>query len=51
MLNTSDPWKKIIELHKIRSPLYEEIANFTFNTDIDSPSVIADQIFDRVLSK
>src|SRR3990167_9466597 len=44
-LDLPDPFEKIIELDKVRSPLYESIANHTYNTDVDSPSEIADKIF------
>lgn len=49
LLNTPDPLKKIIEFDKIRSPLYEEIANYTYDTDIESPKDIADHIFEELL--
>ena len=49
-LNTPDPLQKIIELDQIRSPLYQSIADYTYNTDIDSPQEIADKIFDVVFS-
>lgn len=50
LLNTSDPLQKIIELDNIRGPLYEEIANLIFNTDVDSPKTIADAIFEKVFA-
>lgn len=46
MLNTPDPFQKIIELNAIRSPLYSAIANHTYDTDIESPKDIAEKIFD-----
>ena len=48
MLNTLDPLVTTIELDKIRAPLYESIANFTYKTDIYSPSMIADMIFEKI---
>jgi len=48
LLNIPDPFKKIIELDQIRSPLYQEIANFTYDTDVDSPKDIADFIFEKL---
>ncbi|MCX7124944.1 MAG: shikimate kinase [Gammaproteobacteria bacterium] len=51
LLNIPDPFKKIIELDQIRSPLYESIANHTYNTDIDSPQEIADKIFEAVFKE
>lgn len=48
LLNIPDPFKKIIELDQIRSPLYREIANFTYDTDVHSPKEIVDQIFDEL---
>jgi shikimate kinase len=51
LLNTPDPFTKIIELDNIRGPLYRELAHFTYDTDIESPSVIADHIFEQMFSK
>ncbi len=50
LLNVPEPLKKIIELSQIRSPLYEEIADFTYDTDIDDPKKIADDIFEQLFS-
>ena len=49
LLNTPDPYQKIVELNAIRKPLYESIAQFSYNTDIDSPWDIAEQIYQSVL--
>lgn len=43
-LNTTNPHQKIIEFEQIRAPLYQSIANHTFDTDKFSPSDIANQI-------
>lgn len=51
LLNIPDPFKKIIELDQIRAPLYREIANYTYDTDIDGPKEIADQIFDLLFAQ
>lgn len=52
LLNITDPVQKIIELNHIRVPLYEEIANHTYDTDIEAPKEIVDKIFDQLfLSK
>jgi shikimate kinase len=51
LLNTADPLKKIVELSGIRSPLYEEIANLTYDTDVEDPKEIADHIFDELFTK
>lgn len=51
LLNIPDPLKKIIEFDQIRAPLYQEIANFTYDTDSDSPKVIADSIFEELFLK
>lgn len=48
LLDTPDPFKKIIELNEIRSPLYQEIANLIYDTDIDSPKDIANFIFEKL---
>ncbi|MCX7121392.1 MAG: shikimate kinase [Gammaproteobacteria bacterium] len=51
LLNIPDPYQKIVEFDQIRSPLYESIANHTYNTDVDSPQEIADKIYDMVFSR
>lgn len=48
LLNTPDPLQKIVELDQIRAPLYESIANFTYDTDKESPHEIADHIFEKL---
>ncbi|OGT46964.1 MAG: hypothetical protein A3E82_02850 [Gammaproteobacteria bacterium RIFCSPHIGHO2_12_FULL_38_11] len=45
LLNTENPHEKIIELNKIRVPLYEEIAESTYDTDKDAPIDIVEKIF------
>lgn len=44
LLDIPDPLKKIIELDTIRTPLYKEISNFIYNTDIDAPQKIVEKI-------
>ena len=44
LLNTENPHQKIIELNEIRAPLYASIANYTYDTDLETPQAIADQI-------
>jgi shikimate kinase len=51
LLNIPDPFKKIIELDQIRSPLYREIANYTYDTDINDPKKIADLIFEELFAE
>ncbi|PIZ04810.1 MAG: shikimate kinase AroK [Gammaproteobacteria bacterium CG_4_10_14_0_8_um_filter_38_16] len=51
LLNVPDPFQKIVELHKIRAPLYENIAHYTYDTDIHSPKTIADHIFETLFQK
>ncbi len=51
LLDIPDPFKKIIELDQIRAPLYQEIANYTYDTDVDDPKKIADQIFETLFSE
>ena len=50
LLNVPDPLPAIIELDKIRGPLYESIAEHTYNTDTQSPKDIADDILEHILS-
>jgi shikimate kinase len=50
LLDIPDPLKKIIELDSIRSPLYQEIANFTYDTDVEGPKEIADHIYDALFA-
>ncbi len=45
LLDMPDPMNKIIELDQIRAPLYASIADFTYDTDINSPLSIADNIY------
>lgn len=51
LLDVPEPFKKIIELHNIREPLYEAIAHHTYDTDLHSPSTIADHIFQMIFRK
>lgn len=50
LLITPDPLKKIIELNQVRSPLYESIAHFTYDTGLNDPKEIADRIFEDLFS-
>ena len=45
LLNHDNPFDTIVELNKIRGPLYESIANHTYDTDKESPQDIAEDIF------
>lgn len=47
LLDIPDPFQKIIELDQERRPLYESIATHTFDTDIESPTAIVDQIIEK----
>lgn len=49
LLITEDPLQKIMELDKIRTPLYQEIADYTYDTDQDSPFNIAEDIYIRMM--
>ncbi len=49
LLNTPDPLTTIIELDRIRTPLYESIADYTYNTDTQTPKEIADDIYQHVI--
>lgn len=44
LLDIPDPFQKIIELDRERRPLYESIATHTFDTDVESPTAIVEQI-------
>ena len=46
--NTDDIKSTLIELEKIRVPLYEEIADLTIETDISSAKIVATQIIDEL---
>lgn len=48
LLDIDEPFQKIIELHEIRSPLYESVAELTFDTDLLSPKEIAEKIADEL---
>ena len=50
LLNTGDPLQKITELNQVRGPLYESIANFTYDTDKETPYEIADHIFNELFN-
>jgi shikimate kinase len=51
LLDTPDPFQKIIELDRERKPLYESIATHTFDTDVESPSAIVDQIIEKFMKQ
>lgn len=50
LLDTPDPLATIINFDKIRAPLYEEIADYTYDTDKDTPLDIADDIYFHVIA-
>ncbi|MCK5819294.1 MAG: shikimate kinase AroK [Psychromonas sp.] len=43
-LQTDDPKSKLVELSKIRNPLYDEIADYIIDTDEQSAKVVANKI-------
>lgn len=49
LLNTPDPKATIVELNRIRDPLYQEIANYTYDTDKQQPKDIAEDIFHQII--
>lgn len=49
LLDTPDPYSKIVELETERCPLYESIAVQTYDTDEQSPSAITDHIVEYFL--
>ncbi len=48
LLQTEDPYQTLVELAKIRNPLYEEIADIILQTDEQSAKVVATQIIDMI---
>ena len=48
LLMTEDPYQKIVELNQVRDPLYREIADYIYDTDVQSPKDIANQIYDHL---
>ena len=44
LLNTLNPKEILTQLNTIRQPLYQSIANHSYNTDADTPMEIAKQI-------
>jgi len=48
LLNTSDPEAKLRSLFKLRTPLYESIADITANTDGQRVAAVCDQIVQQL---
>lgn len=48
LLQTEDPYQTLVELAKVRNPLYEEIADITIKTDEQSAKVVANQIIEMM---
>lgn len=48
LLQTEDPYQTLVELAKVRNPLYEEIADIIIKTDEQSAKVVANQIIDMM---
>jgi len=48
LLNNADPYETIVALSKVRYPLYESIADFSYDTDQTAPEEIADDIVQMV---
>lgn len=48
LLQTEDPYQTLVELAKVRNPMYEEIADITIKTDEQSAKVVANQIIDMM---
>ncbi|MDH2999040.1 shikimate kinase [Pasteurellaceae bacterium LFhippo2] len=48
LLQTEDPYQTLVELSKVRNPLYEEIADITLQTDEQSAKVVATQIIEMM---
>lgn len=49
LLNNDNPLATIIELDKVRGPLYEEIADYTYDTDKMAPDDIIEDIYQNVI--
>lgn len=48
LLQNEDPYQTLVELAKVRNPLYEEIADIVIKTDEQSAKVVANQIIDMM---
>lgn len=48
LLQTEDPYQTLLDLAKVRNPLYEEIADITLQTDEQSAKVVAGQIIEMM---
>ncbi|OOH88477.1 shikimate kinase I [Pasteurellaceae bacterium 15-036681] len=48
LLQTEDPYQTLVELAKMRNPLYEEIADITLQTDEQSAKVVATHIIEMM---
>lgn len=48
LLQTEDPYQVLVELAKVRNPLYEEIADITIQTNEQTAKVVATQIIDMM---
>lgn len=48
LLQTEDPYQVLVELSKVRNPLYEEIADITIQTNEQTAKVVATQIIDMM---
>lgn len=48
LLQTEDPYQVLVDLAKVRNPLYEEIADITLQTNDQTAKVVATQIIDMM---
>lgn len=48
LLQTDDPYQVLVELAKVRNPLYEEIADITIQTNDQTAKVVATQIIEMM---
>lgn len=51
LLDVPEPFQKIAELHETREPLYQALAQHTYDTDLHSPSSIVDHIFQTLFRR
>lgn len=48
LLQTEDPYQVLVELAKVRNPLYEEIADITIQTSDQAAKAVATQIIEQM---
>jgi len=51
LLDAKNPEKRILELHRVRTPLYETLAEITYETDDYAPKHLARRIFNDLKAR